>query len=196
MYPKQGWSPTGATKFQKCLNKAACERSDPDVELCAAHYKGPLCGQCQAGYGDSFDFQCKACPEDCLQAPILIIHAFLLPFCIAAILTYTTIKGVEGDYDPESKRSTEQETHDVQELVKMAIGMAQSLMFLKGFAYTWPDAIQNLLHVSETAGGGGVSWLSSDCMYRLLASDVESLYVSMLVVVLLGIVTWLLISAF
>jgi hypothetical protein len=63
--------------------------------------------------------------------------------------------------------------------------MWQSLAFLKGLDYTWPGHLSTVFKVSETAGGG-LSFLSADCLMNLI-SDYPPVYASAVTEIVLGV---------
>ena len=63
--------------------------------------------------------------------------------------------------------------------------MWQSLAFLKGLDYTWPGQLSTVFKVSETAGGG-LSFLSMDCLMGLI-SKYPPVYASAVTEIVLGV---------
>jgi len=160
----------------KCPNAGAClgGTSQDQLGQCAEGYTGPLCQSCKPDFSHSSKNSCSKCPS--LSLNVMRLGLILLAaVCILTLLVWSTLRSA---HRPAALHSI---------YLKILMNYLQLVLLTADFKLNWPEIVQQLFEVQNSAGGVTEQAFSVDCFLADNQSTSSSYYRKMTIMVILPI---------
>lgn len=126
--------------------------------MSSCRYVGPLCGECDSGFGHTGDWTCDECMP--LWADVIIFIAVVV--CLSLVLA----KAIQSILQQVASGGQASSRGQLITTAKTLLSFLQLLSLVLDFNLNWPSVLGSFLAVSSGAGGANVNFTFLSCILK------------------------------